>query len=135
MSKASLDAMAPGDRDLVRDVARRSVQVMRTEWDERETKARETVIADGIHVHPTAIVDAAAAQVSPVGAPPYVHGESERLVRPVLFALQRGLHLLNWLAHEGAICQGPRHGKQPTFVLMDAWVPPSAPLGPDEALR
>ena len=50
-------------------------------------------------------------------------------------AHQRGLHLLNWLAHEGAICQGPRHGKQPTFVLMDAWVPPSTPLGRDEALH
>jgi hypothetical protein len=50
-------------------------------------------------------------------------------------AHQRGLHLLNWLAHEGAICQGPRHGKQPTFVLMDAWVPASAPLARDEALH
>ncbi|KRA54254.1 hypothetical protein ASD77_06445 [Pseudoxanthomonas sp. Root65] len=48
---------------------------------------------------------------------------------------QRGLHLLNWLAHESVLCQGPRHGKQPTFVLMDAWVPPSAPLGRDEALH
>ncbi|WP_290886538.1 DUF2785 domain-containing protein [Arenimonas sp.] len=38
------------------------------------------------------LLAAAAAQVAPVGAPPYVHGESERLVRPVLFALQRGLH-------------------------------------------
>ena len=50
-------------------------------------------------------------------------------------AHQRGLHLLNWLAHEGAICQGPRHGKQLTFVLMDAWVPPGAPLARDEALH
>lgn len=48
---------------------------------------------------------------------------------------QRGLHLLNWLAHESVLCQGPRHGKQPTFVLMDAWVPPSAPLERDEALH
>jgi hypothetical protein len=50
-------------------------------------------------------------------------------------ANQRGLHLLNWLAHESVICQGPRHGKQPTFVLMDAWVPPSTPLARDEALH
>ncbi len=48
---------------------------------------------------------------------------------------QRGLHLLNWLAHESVICHGPRHGKQPTFVLMDAWVPPSAALDRDEALQ
>lgn len=48
---------------------------------------------------------------------------------------QRGLHLLNWLAHESVICHGPRHGKQPTFVLMDAWVPPTAALDRDEALH
>jgi hypothetical protein len=40
----------------------------------------------------TRLMDAAAAQVAPAGAPPYVHGEAERLVRPVLFSLQRGLH-------------------------------------------
>lgn len=65
MSKASLDAMTPGDRDLVRDVARRSVQVMRKEWDERETKARETVIADGVQVN-TVDKDAFAAATRPV---------------------------------------------------------------------
>ena len=48
---------------------------------------------------------------------------------------QRGLHLLNWLAHESVICQGPRQGRQPTFVLMEAWVPPDAPLDRDEALH
>lgn len=50
-------------------------------------------------------------------------------------AHQRGLHLLNWLAHESVICQGPRQGKQPTFVLMDAWVPASTSLDRDEALH
>lgn len=38
------------------------------------------------------LLDAVARQVAPPQAPPYVHGESERLVRPVVFALQRGLH-------------------------------------------
>ncbi|GAB2659713.1 DUF2785 domain-containing protein [Arenimonas aestuarii] len=33
------------------------------------------------------LLDAVAAQVAPVGAPPYVHTESERLARPVLLAL------------------------------------------------
>ena len=65
MSKASLDALRLGDRDLVRDVARRSVQVMRKEWDERETEARETVIADGVHVN-TVDKDAFAAATRPV---------------------------------------------------------------------
>lgn len=36
---------------------------------------------------------------------------------------QRGLHVLGWLAHAGLICQGPREGKQPTFVWLDAWIP------------
>ncbi|MEL1265860.1 winged helix DNA-binding domain-containing protein [Pseudoxanthomonas putridarboris] len=48
---------------------------------------------------------------------------------------QRGLHVLNWLAHESLICQGPREGRQPTFVWFDAWVPPAPPLARDEALR
>ncbi|MBW8311850.1 MAG: DUF2785 domain-containing protein [Rhizobium sp.] len=38
------------------------------------------------------LLAAVAAQLSPAGAPAHVHGEAERLVRPVLFALQRGLH-------------------------------------------
>ena len=36
------------------------------------------------------LLDAVAAQVAPAGAPAYVHGESERLARPVLLALRRG---------------------------------------------
>lgn len=39
----------------------------------------------------TRILDAVATQVAPVAAPAYIHGESERLVRPVVFVLQRGL--------------------------------------------
>lgn len=35
----------------------------------------------------------------------------------------RGLHLLFALAHEQLICFGSRRGKQPTFVLLDEWVP------------
>jgi len=48
---------------------------------------------------------------------------------------QRGLHVLNWLAHESLVCQGPRDGRQPTFVWLDAWVPPASPLARDEALH
>lgn len=36
------------------------------------------------------LLDAVAAQVAPVGAPPYVHTEPERLARPVLLALDGG---------------------------------------------
>lgn len=65
MSKASLDRLTPADRDLVRDVARRSVPVMRAEWDRREAQARDAVLAAGVQV---AEVDKAAfaATVRPV---------------------------------------------------------------------
>lgn len=47
---------------------------------------------------------------------------------------QRGLHILWRLAQEGLVCLGPRAGKQPTFVLLDAWVPPAKSLDRSEAL-
>jgi hypothetical protein len=47
---------------------------------------------------------------------------------------QRGLHILWRLAQEGLICFGPRAGKQPTFVLLEEWVPAARRLGRDEAL-
>jgi TRAP-type C4-dicarboxylate transport system substrate-binding protein len=50
MSKASFERLTPADRDLVRDVARRSVAVMRASWDAREATARAAVIAAGIQV-------------------------------------------------------------------------------------
>jgi hypothetical protein len=47
---------------------------------------------------------------------------------------QRGLHIVGHLAREGLICFGPREGKQPTFVLLDEWVPQARDLERDEAL-
>lgn len=49
-------------------------------------------------------------------------------------ASSRGLHILGHLAQQGLICFGPRAGKQPTFVLLDEWVPKSRTLGREEAL-
>jgi hypothetical protein len=49
-------------------------------------------------------------------------------------ANQRGLHIVWRLAQEGLLCFGPRAGKQPTFVLLDEWIPPVPPLAHDEAL-
>jgi len=48
---------------------------------------------------------------------------------------QRGLHVLGWMAQEGLVCQGPREGRQPTFVWLDAWIPGAAPLDREEALQ
>jgi hypothetical protein len=46
----------------------------------------------------------------------------------------RGLHILGRLAHERLLCFGARAGKQPTFALLDEWVPEAKPLPRDEAL-
>lgn len=47
---------------------------------------------------------------------------------------QRGVHVTGRLAHEGVLCLGPRAGKQPTFVLLDAWVPATPQKTRDAAL-
>ena len=46
----------------------------------------------------------------------------------------RGLHILGRLAHDQLICFGARAGKQPTFALLDEWVPEAKPLPREEAL-
>src|SRR5205823_9953500 len=40
-------------------------------------------------------------------------------------ASQRGLFILHRLAAEGLICCAARQGKQPTFALLNEWVPMS----------
>ncbi len=47
---------------------------------------------------------------------------------------QRGLHILGHLAQEGLICFGCREGKQPTFVLLDEWVPQAKRMEREAAL-
>ncbi|CAA9352025.1 MAG: hypothetical protein AVDCRST_MAG93-7167, partial [uncultured Chloroflexia bacterium] len=47
---------------------------------------------------------------------------------------QRGIHILGQLAMRQLLCIGPRAGKQPTFVLLDEWIPPVQQLGREEAL-
>jgi hypothetical protein len=46
----------------------------------------------------------------------------------------RGLHILGHLAQEGLICLGPRNGKQPTFTLLEEWIPPVKAKADDEAM-
>lgn len=47
---------------------------------------------------------------------------------------QRGLHIIWYMAQEGLLCFGPREGKQPSFVLLDEWIPKSRELTTEEAL-
>lgn len=46
----------------------------------------------------------------------------------------RGLHILGRLAHDQLLCYGARAGKQPTFTLLDEWIPTAKSLPHDEAL-
>jgi tripartite ATP-independent transporter DctP family solute receptor len=48
MSRRSYDGLAPRDRDLVRDTAAASVQVMRRLWDTSEAEAQAAVAAKGV---------------------------------------------------------------------------------------
>lgn len=47
---------------------------------------------------------------------------------------QRGLHILGYWSRAGLVCLGPRQGKQPTYVLLDEWLPPTPLLEGEEAL-
>jgi hypothetical protein len=49
-------------------------------------------------------------------------------------AKSRGLHIIGHLAREGLLCFGARQGKQPTFVLLEEWLPPAKPSGREEAV-
>lgn len=47
---------------------------------------------------------------------------------------QRGIHILHHLSEQGILCFGPHEGKQPTFVLLDEWLPPTPDIPHEEAL-
>ena len=46
----------------------------------------------------------------------------------------RGLRILFAIAHEQHICFGPKRGKQPTFVLLDEWIPEPSKKTREESL-
>ncbi|MGV8960098.1 MAG: TRAP transporter substrate-binding protein [Stenotrophomonas sp.] len=48
MSRRRFELLSPADRRLLLDTARASVQVMRTQWDASEDKARQAVLASGV---------------------------------------------------------------------------------------
>ena len=74
---------------------------------------------------------AAGSSVAPSGAD--AGSRAPRRTRPSS-AGQRGIHVLGQLAQEGLLCLGPREGRQPTFVLLDDWIPRSRDLPREEAL-
>jgi hypothetical protein len=68
----------------------------------------------------------------------------KQLTRPAIYELleqakiatdnSRGLHILGQLAHDRLLCFGARAGKQPTFTLLDEWIPATKPLPHEQAL-
>jgi len=54
---------------------------------------------------------------------------------PIDLTDQAPAHLVHHAAMQGLICRGPEVGAdEPTYVLLDEWVPPSPAVGRDEAL-
>ena len=47
---------------------------------------------------------------------------------------QRGVHILGSFCRDGLLCLGPPEGRQPTFVLLEEWVPQSFDPGREEAM-
>ena len=52
----------------------------------------------------------------------------------IVTAGQRGIHITGRLAQDGVLCLGPRADKQPTFVLLDEWVPNHRAFEREQAL-
>lgn len=50
MSKTTFDTLSVADQALIKDIARRSVAIQRTAWDERSAKAQTEVVAAGVQV-------------------------------------------------------------------------------------
>ncbi|MBG8555958.1 winged helix DNA-binding domain-containing protein [Hymenobacter guriensis] len=46
----------------------------------------------------------------------------------------RLLHILQWASFNQVICQGPQQAKEPTFTLLDTWLPPTPLRSREEAL-
>lgn len=70
------------------------------------------------------------------GGKPLTRGAIYKLLEAegIVTAESRGLHILGHWAQKGLICFGPRAAKQPTFVLLEKWVPKPRSLGREEAL-
>ena len=52
----------------------------------------------------------------------------------IVTANQRGYHIMWRAAQQGLICLGPMDGKQPTYVLLDNWIPNGRSLSREESL-
>jgi hypothetical protein len=97
------------------------------------TRARfaQLEITDAVLDHGREVVTAALTGGRTLSRPAAMELFRERGINP---DGQRGVHLLGRYCQEGLLCQGPPEGRQPTFVLLDEWVPASWEPGREEAM-
>jgi hypothetical protein len=89
------------------------------ELDETAFRRSRTVLERALRVKPSLTRPEAYAALERGGVSP---------------AGQRGIHILSHLSQQGLLCFGPRQGRQPTFVLLDEWVPSARPVSREQAL-
>lgn len=95
------------------------------------TRRRQLEIDDGVIMKSRRILEKAL-----VGSTSLTRTELCRILEEAGISTddQRGIWILHLLAEMGVLCFGPYEGKQPTFVLLEEWVPPGAELTKDESL-
>ncbi|MBE5315826.1 MAG: TRAP transporter substrate-binding protein [Xanthomonadales bacterium] len=82
MSKRNFDQLSADDQALLRELARRSVAVMRERWDAGETRAREAIAAAGVEIN-TVDIEAFRAAAAPIVARYRAHPEVAPLVEQI----------------------------------------------------
>ncbi|HEX5478200.1 MAG TPA: winged helix DNA-binding domain-containing protein [Dehalococcoidia bacterium] len=107
-----------------RTIAGAGLRHRQLEMDEAVLRRARTVVTKALTGGRALTRDALYRKLDGAGISTAAHGVLGR----------RGFHILWRLAHDGIICFGAREGKQQTFVLLDEWLPPVAPLPRDEAL-
>ena len=107
--------------------------------------ARATTAARGRRINQLGLTDAIVDEAETVLRTELQGGKSilRNDVAPLLAAKVKGIkidnqqtqHLMRNFGERGVICFGQHVGKQPTFVLLDEWVKPSARKTPKDPLK
>ncbi|MFY8134864.1 MAG: TRAP transporter substrate-binding protein [Aquimonas sp.] len=82
MSKRRFDGLSRDDQSLLRELARRSVSVMRDHWDAGEARAREAITTAGVEIN-SIDIDAFQAAAAPVLEQYRAHPDVASLVRRI----------------------------------------------------
>ena len=93
---------------------------------ERQLELDEAVFARSSRIFEKALRDGA------VLTRPEMYDALERA--RISTASQRGIHILSRLSQQGLLCFASHKGNQPSFALLDEWIPESRTLDRDEAL-